>query len=87
MKNLWLYSKMPVAGSRAFLERMARPADAVVCIQDGVYLLQQGNAHLPCPVAATAADTAARGLVIDCPQLDYATLAGMILQAERTITI
>jgi sulfur relay protein TusB/DsrH len=87
MKNLWLYAKIPTPDSRAFLERLARPDDAVVCLQDGVYLLHQGGARLPCPVAAVAADLAARGLSVDCPQLDYAVLAERIMQAERVITI
>ena len=87
MKNLWLLSKNADEETIALFARTADRDDALVLIQDGVYLLAKQGFDPACPLYALRPDVSARGIRTEANQITYADLVDLILRYDRTITL
>ena len=87
MKTLWLFCNTPGQENRAYISRMLNTGDAVVCIQDGVYLLKGPGPEISVPVYGLEADLAARGITTSAQKLTYPGLVDLIMKYQRVVTI
>lgn len=87
MKNLWLLSKNADEETISLFARSADQSDAVVLLQDGVYLLTKQGFSPACPLYALRPDVSARGIKTEANQITYADLVDLILRYDRTITL
>ncbi|MBE0432336.1 sulfurtransferase complex subunit TusB [candidate division WOR-3 bacterium] len=61
--------------------------DALVLVQDGVYLLMKQEFSPACPLYALRPDVSARGIKTEANQITYADLVDLILRYDRAITL
>lgn len=87
MMNLWIFSKAVDEKKMNFLSRMVEKDDAIVLIQDGIYLLLRDDFIPACPLFALKPDLTARGIKASVKEITHADFVDLIFKYRRTVTV
>ncbi len=86
MKILYLFTRTPNQENIRLLNKLVDGSDAVVFIQNGVYIDKQ-NFELKCQKFVLKSDAEARGLKGSSNFIEYSELIDLILMFDKVVTI